>query len=73
MEDGTLRLHLMVHVGPDGVMATMFNWNRPMSSAMVGTVEAEQMLEEGVRELVTALQQGIDVFVDQLPGSHSTG
>lgn len=71
MDDGTLRLHLMVDVGPDGVMATMFSWHRPMASAMVGTVEAEQMLGEGVRELVEHLQQGIDVFVDQLPDSRS--
>lgn len=67
MEDGTLNLHLMVHVGPDGVMGTNFNWRRPMASAMVGTVEAEQMLAEGVRELVEQLQEGINVFVDQLP------
>jgi hypothetical protein len=40
-----------------------------MASAMVGTVEAEQMLDNGVRELVEQLQQGIDVFVDQLPDS----
>ncbi len=71
MEDGALRLHLMVHVGPDGVMATMFNWLRPMTSAMVGTVEAEQMLDAGARDLVVALQQGIDVFVDQLPDSRN--
>lgn len=71
MEDGTLLLHLMVHVGPEGVLATMFNWHRPMASAMVGTVEAEQMLDEGVRELVEQLPRAIDVFVDQLPDSRS--
>lgn len=71
MEDGTLNLHLMVDVGPDGVMSTMFNWHRPMASAMVGTVEAEQMLDNGLRDLVEQLQQGIDVFVDQLPDSRS--
>lgn len=71
MEDGTLLLHLMVDVGPDGVMSTMFNWQRPMASAMVGTVEAEKMLDDGVRDLVEALQQGIDVFVDQLPDSRT--
>ena len=71
MEDGTLNLHLMVNVGPDGVIATMFDWRRPMASAMVGTVEAEQMLDDGVRELVEQLQRGIDVFVDQLPDPRS--
>lgn len=71
MEDGTLNLHLMVDVGLEGVMATMFTWVRPMASAMVGTVEAEQMLDDGVRELLEQLQQGIDVFVDHLPDSPS--
>ncbi|MGI8940214.1 MAG: hypothetical protein ACR2JF_18755, partial [Iamia sp.] len=71
MEDGTLNLHLMVDVGLDGVMATMFNWHRPMASAMVGTVEAERMFDNGVRDLVEQLQQGVDVFVDQLPDSRS--
>jgi serine/threonine protein kinase len=69
MEDGTLNLHLMVHVGPEGVMATTFNWHPPVASAMVGTVEAEQMLDEGVRDLVEQLQQGVDVFVEHLPDS----
>ena len=73
MADGTLRLHLMVDVGPDGVMATSYNWHRPLASATVGTVEAEHMLDEGVRELVDALQQGIDVFVDELPEARSSG
>ena len=70
MTDGTLRLHLMVHVGPDGVMATMYSWHRPAASAMVGTVEAERMLDEGIRELVDSLQQGIDIFVEQMPDAH---
>lgn len=69
MEDGALNLHLMIDVGPDGVMGTVFDWQRPMASAMVGTVEAEQMLDDGVRELVEQLRQGIDVFVDHLPDS----
>ena len=55
LDDGTLLLHLMVHVGPEGVMATNFNWHRPVASAPVGTVEAEQMLEDGVRELTDAV------------------
>lgn len=71
MEDGMLNLHLMVDVGPDGVMTTMFNWHRPMASAMAGTVQAETMLDDGVRELVEQLQRGIDVFVDKVPDSRS--
>lgn len=67
LQDGSLLLHLMVHVGPEGVMATNFNWHRPVASAPVGSIEAGRMLEDGVHELVGALREGIDVFVDQLP------
>lgn len=72
LDDGRLVLHLMVDVGPDGVMATNYNWHRPVTSAPVGTVEAEQMLQHGVRELTDALREGIEVFVDQMPDA-STG
>lgn len=65
--DGSLLLHMMVDVGPEGVMGTNYNWHRSVASAPVGTVEAERMLEAGVRELTDALQEGIEVLVDQLP------
>jgi Protein kinase domain len=65
--DGTLALHMMVHVGPEGVMATNFNWHRPVASAPVGSVEAEKMLSDGVDELAGALRDAIDVFVEHLP------
>lgn len=68
LDDGSLILHLMVHVGPDGVMATNYDWHPSICSAPVGTVEAERMLQDGVRELTDALRDGIRVFVDQLPG-----
>jgi hypothetical protein len=48
-------------------MATSFNWHRPASSAPVGSVKAEQMLLDGVRELADALRDGIEIFVEQLP------
>jgi hypothetical protein len=67
LNDGSLLLHLMVHVGPEGVMATNFNWHRPVASAPVGSVEAEQMMQDGVRELANALRESIEVFVEQLP------
>jgi hypothetical protein len=66
-DDGGLVLHLMVDVGLEGVMQTSFNWNRPVASAPVGSVEAERMLEDGVRDLADSLREGIDVFVEQLP------
>jgi hypothetical protein len=71
LDDGTLLLHMMIHVGLEGVMATNFNWHREVSAAPVGSVEAEKMLDDGVRELAEALGHGIDVFVDQLPDAHA--
>jgi len=35
--------------------------------ARVGSVEAEKMLDDGVRELTDALKRGVEVFVDKLP------
>lgn len=70
MEDGELRLHLLVDVGREGVMGSRFNWNRPMASAAAGTIEAAQMIDDAVRDLVAALAEGIDVFVDRLPDTH---
>jgi serine/threonine protein kinase len=69
LDDGRLLLHLMVDVGLEGVMQTSFNWHPPVASSPVGSVEAERMLEEGVRELADALREGIDVFIEQLPGA----
>jgi serine/threonine protein kinase len=65
--DGELQLRLMVHVGPQGVMGTDFDWMLDERSAPVGSVEAEKMLDDGVRELGDALKRGVEVFVDKLP------
>jgi serine/threonine protein kinase len=65
--DGDLQLRLMVHVGPQGVMGTDFDWVLDDRSAPVGSVEAEKMLDDGVRELTDALKRGVEVFVDNLP------
>jgi hypothetical protein len=67
ISDGSLKLHLMVHVGPEGVFGNYFNWQFAERSAPVGSVEAEKMLEEGVDELSNALKEGVDAFVEHLP------
>lgn len=67
LEDGSLVLHLMVDVGPDGVMATNYNWHRPAASAPVGSIEAAKMLETGVRELAVAVRDGVEALVEALP------
>lgn len=72
LDDGSLLLHLMVHVGPEGVMGTDYSWHHPVASALVGTVEAERMLEDGVHELTGALRDGIAVLVDKLPDVSSS-
>ncbi len=71
LSDGSLVLHLMVHVGPDGVMGSDYSWRPPSTSSPVGSVEAEQMLQNGVRDLGDALREGIEVLVDRLPDERS--
>ena len=66
-EDGMIQLRLMVHVGPQELMGTDFDWTLGETSAPVGSVEAEKMLEDGVRELTDALKRGVEVFVEKLP------
>jgi serine/threonine protein kinase len=66
-DDGTLRLLLMVFVGPEGVMGTDFDSQLEVRSAPVGSVEAEKMLEDGIMDLSEALTAGIDVFVEKQP------
>jgi hypothetical protein len=66
-DDGVIQLRLMVHVGPQGVMGSDFDWTLGEMSAPIGSVEAEKMLEDGIRELTDALKCGIDVFVEKLP------
>src|SRR5262249_7635132 len=65
--DGTLGLHLMIDVGLDGVMGSQFNWHRPVPSAAAGTVEAQQMLMDGVDDMADALNEAIEVLVEQMP------
>ena len=70
IEDGTLRLHMLVLVGPEGVFGTEFSWRPNTLSAPVGSVEAEKMLEDGVKDLGEALADAIDVFVERLPDTN---
>jgi len=67
-ENGLLHLHLLVLVAREGVMGGGgFNWDGGERSAPVGTIEATEMLQEGVRELAVAVSEAVDVFVDALP------
>jgi serine/threonine protein kinase len=66
--EGVLTLRLMVHVGPEGVMGTYFDWSWN-ESAPVGSVEAEKMLDDGILQLSEAVTQGVDIFVEYLPSA----
>jgi hypothetical protein len=49
------------------MIAYVTNWQSGDRSAAVGSIEAEQMLEDALGELSEALKQGTDVFVKRLP------
>lgn len=70
--DGTLVLLLMVDVSPEGVMGNHFLWRFDYRSAPVGSVEAEKMIDDGVRQMTEALKQGVEVFIEQLPDASGT-
>jgi hypothetical protein len=58
----------MVHVGPAQTMGTHFDWSlRKPASAPAGSIKFEQILDEGVGDLVDAVAKAVEVFVDQLP------
>lgn len=67
LDDGTLNLLLWVQVGPEGLMETYFDSQMDIRSAPAGTVEAEKMLEDGVRELSEVLETAVDVFIEKQP------
>ena len=66
-DDGVIALNLLVLVGPEGAMGNYFNWQSRDREAVVGSIEAEKMLDDAVSELGDALKQGIDVFAEHLP------
>ena len=69
-DDGQLTLRLWVHVAPEGVAGGYyFDWQNAYESTHVGSVEAEKVLEDGIRDLSSALKNGVDAFVDHLPES----
>jgi hypothetical protein len=59
--------HLFGHPRPAGVLGTYFDRGVREWSAHVASIEAERMLEDGIREVSEGLNQGVDVFVEHLP------
>lgn len=72
VDDGTLLLNLLVLVGLEGVMHTDFSWQSEVMSAPIGTIEAEKMLDDGIKTLAEQLQRAIDVFVERFPEARGT-
>jgi hypothetical protein len=65
--NGLIVLNLLVLVSPKATMGNYFTWESGDRSATVGSIEADQMLEDALGELSDALKQGIDVFVERMP------
>jgi serine/threonine protein kinase len=65
--NGLIVLHLLIFVGPKSATGNDFSWESGDRSAAVGSIEAEQMLEDAIGGLSEALKQGIDVFVERMP------
>ncbi len=71
--DGDFLLRLWVHVGLEGVMESVFDWQSPDLSAPVGSVQMEKMLQDGIAELAQGLKQGVEAFVEHLPADEEGG
>ena len=67
LDNGLIVLNLLVLVSPKATMGNYFTWESGDRTAAVGSIEAEKLLEDAVRELTEALKQGIDVFIEHLP------
>jgi serine/threonine protein kinase len=65
--NGTLRLILMANVRPEGVMGTYYSSEIEIRDAPVGSIEAERMLEDGIRDLAEALKLAIEMFIQHQP------
>ncbi|MHB1626596.1 MAG: serine/threonine protein kinase [Candidatus Dormibacteria bacterium] len=67
LDSGELVIRLMLHVGPQGVMGSVFNWMSSPVSAQVGTVQAQKMIEDAIQELANTLPQAVEVFAESWP------
>ena len=56
-----------VLVGRHGLGGSTYSWTSEALKAPVGSVESERTLEEGVAVLAEKVQEGLAVFVTELP------
>jgi serine/threonine protein kinase len=67
--DGTLIFRAFVLVGLNRTLGSKYSWASEALDAPVGSVASERMLEEGVAALAEKVQEGLAVFVAELPES----
>lgn len=65
--DGALIFRAFVLVGRHGLGGSAYSWTSEALEAPVGSVESERTLEEGVAVLAKKVQEGLAVFVTELP------
>ena len=65
--DGTLIFRAFVLVGLNRTLGSAYSWTGEALEAPVGSVASERMLEEGVAVLAEKVQEGLEVFVAELP------
>jgi hypothetical protein len=65
--DGTLIFRAFVLVGHQHFGGSTYSWESAALQAPVGSVESERMLEEAVVVLADKVQEGLAVFVAELP------
>lgn len=65
--DGTLIFRAFVLVARQHMGGGAYSWESGASEVPVGSVESERMLEEGVSALADRVQEGLTVFVAELP------
>jgi hypothetical protein len=65
--NGTLIFRAFVLVGLNRTLGSKYSWTSEALEAPVGSVASERMLEEGVAALAEKVQEGLEVFVAELP------
>jgi serine/threonine protein kinase len=66
-EDGALIFRAFVLVGLNDTLGSKYSWTSEALEAPVGSVASERMLEEGMEVLAEKVQEGLAVFVAELP------
>src|SRR6266511_19688 len=65
--DGTLIFRAFLLVGLNRTLGSAYSWTSEALEVPVGSVESERMLEEGVAVVAEKVQEGLAVFVAELP------